>query len=108
MLSNVEPLCNAAHSLKNARRGLRLRMINFEILRLPPKRIQSRGLADVSSGMLNELRSACEAAGITPVGATIKEIADDVLALPGKKEPFVCEGAIFDLQAERAEIAAVS
>jgi hypothetical protein len=58
--------------------------------------------------MLNELRSACEAAGITPVGATLKEIADDVLALPVKKEPFVCEGAIFDLQAERAEIAAVS
>ena len=46
--------------------------------------------------MLNELRSACEAAGITPVGATLREIADDVLALPVKKEPFVCEGAILE------------
>jgi len=56
--------------------------------------------------MLTELHSACKEAGISPVGATLKDVSDDVLRQPIKTEPFVCEGAIFDLAAERAEIPA--
>ena len=55
--------------------------------------------------MLDEMMSACSAAGVTPVGSTLRDVADDVLALPPVREPFVCEGAIFDLDADRAEIA---
>jgi hypothetical protein len=54
--------------------------------------------------MLDEMMAACETAGIRPVGATLKEVADEVLARPAVQEPFVCEGAIFDLTAARAEI----
>jgi hypothetical protein len=31
-------------------------------------------------------------------------VVDEALALPTVQEPFVCEGAIFDLAASRAEI----
>jgi hypothetical protein len=48
--------------------------------------------------------AACNAAGVKTAGATLKGVADAVLALPPVREPFVCEGAIFDLAAERAEI----
>ena len=54
--------------------------------------------------MLDEMMSACDAAGFAVVGTTLKEVVDDVLASPPVKEPFVCEGAIFDLDADRAEI----
>lgn len=54
--------------------------------------------------MLDEMMAACDAAGLSVVGATLKEVADAVLASPPVQEPFVCEGAIFDLEAERAEI----
>lgn len=54
--------------------------------------------------MLDEMMAACDAAGVKAAGATLKGVADAVLALPPVREPFVCEGAIFDLAAERAEI----
>lgn len=54
--------------------------------------------------MLDEMHAACQAAGVRVVGATLKDVADKVLALPPVQEPFVCEGAIFDLAASRAEI----
>ena len=54
--------------------------------------------------MLDEMMVACDAAGVKAAGATLKGVADAVLALPPVREPFVCEGAIFDLAAERAEI----
>ena len=53
--------------------------------------------------MLDEMMAACETAGVRTVGATLKEVVDEVLALPAVQEPFVCEGAIFDLAAGRAE-----
>ena len=43
-------------------------------------------------------------AGLREVGATLKDVADEVLAMPAAREPFICEGAIFDLAAGRAEI----
>jgi hypothetical protein len=54
--------------------------------------------------MLDEMMAACTEAGIEAVGATLQQVADEILALPAKPEPFVCEGAIFDLEAKRAEI----
>jgi hypothetical protein len=54
--------------------------------------------------MLDEMMAACDAAGVKVAGATLKGVADAVLASPPVREPFVCEGAIFDLAAERAEI----
>lgn len=54
--------------------------------------------------MLDEMMAACDAAGVKSVGSTLKDVADAVLALPPVQEPFVCEGAIFDLEADRAEI----
>jgi hypothetical protein len=54
--------------------------------------------------MLDEMLGACQAAGLRVVGATLKDVADAVLALPPVREPFVCEGAIFDLAAGRAEL----
>jgi hypothetical protein len=54
--------------------------------------------------MLDEMFAACQAAGVRVAGATLKDVADEVLARPPVQEPFVCEGAIFDLQAGRAEI----
>ncbi len=56
--------------------------------------------------MLDEMMSACESAGLRVVGATLKDVVDEVLALPAVEEPFVCEGAIFDLQAGRAAMQA--
>jgi hypothetical protein len=55
--------------------------------------------------MLDEMLSACQAAGLRAVGATLKDVTDKVLSLPPVHEPFVCEGAIFDLAANRAELA---
>ena len=55
--------------------------------------------------MLDEMHAACSAAGLRAVGATLKDVVDRVLAQPLVREPFVCEGAIFDLTADRAEIA---
>src|SRR6516165_1276072 len=54
--------------------------------------------------MLDEMMSACHRAGLRVVPATLKEVADEVLARPAVQEPFVCEGAIFELSAGRAEI----
>jgi hypothetical protein len=54
--------------------------------------------------MLDEMMSACDKAGIRAEGATLHNVADEILALPPKPEPFVCEGAIFDLEAERTAI----
>ncbi len=54
--------------------------------------------------MLDEMRNACRAAGLTPAGSTLKDVADAVLAAPVAREPFVCEGAIFDKDVERATI----
>jgi hypothetical protein len=54
--------------------------------------------------MLEEMLAACRAAGLREVGATLREVANEVLALPATHEPFICEGAIFDLAASRAEI----
>jgi Polysaccharide deacetylase len=56
--------------------------------------------------MLDEMLSACCHAGLRVSGATLKEVADKVLALPPVQQPFVCEGAVFDLTAARAEIPA--
>jgi hypothetical protein len=55
--------------------------------------------------MLDEMLAACQAAGLRVVAATLKDVADKVLALPPVREAFVCEGAIFDLAAGRAAIA---
>ena len=54
--------------------------------------------------MLDEMMAACAAAGLRTIGATLKEVVDDVLARPPVQEAFVCEGAIFDLAASRAEM----
>ncbi len=54
--------------------------------------------------MLEEMMTACKAAGIEAKGATLREVADDVLACPAVQDPFVCEGAIFDLAGDRAEL----
>jgi hypothetical protein len=54
--------------------------------------------------MLDEMMAACDEAGVKAVGATLKDVADDVLARPPVQEPFICEGAIFDLAADRAEL----
>jgi len=56
------------------------------------------------SVMLDEMMSACRKAGLRVLPATLQDIADDVLARPAVAEPFVCEGAIFDLSAGPAEI----
>jgi len=54
--------------------------------------------------MLDEMMSACHKAGLCIAPATLKDVADEVLARSPVQEPFVCEGAIFDLAAGRAEI----
>jgi len=54
--------------------------------------------------MLDEMMAACQAAGVKGRGDTLKEVADEVLARPVELEPFACEGAIFDLLAERSEL----
>lgn len=54
--------------------------------------------------MLDELHAACEAAGIKPIGATLADITDDVLASPVVQEEFICEGAVFDTKAKRASL----
>jgi hypothetical protein len=54
--------------------------------------------------MLDEMLAACEASRLRVVGGTLKEVSDDVLALPVVQEPFVCEGAIFDLSAGQAQL----
>ena len=55
--------------------------------------------------MLDEMMTACRAVDLRVVGATLKDVADAVLATPPVQVPFACEGAIFDLEASRAEIA---
>jgi hypothetical protein len=54
--------------------------------------------------MLDELMSACHKAGLRVIPATLQDVTDEVLARPAVAEPFVCEGAIFDLSAGQAEI----
>jgi hypothetical protein len=54
--------------------------------------------------MLDAMMSACHKAGLRVLPATLQEVADEVLARPAVAEPFVCEGAIFDLSAGQAEI----
>jgi peptidoglycan/xylan/chitin deacetylase (PgdA/CDA1 family) len=54
--------------------------------------------------MLDEMMAACHAAGMSAKGATLREVTEDILARPAVQEPFVCEGAIFDLAAERAKL----
>lgn len=46
--------------------------------------------------MLDELSRACAAAGVRPVGATLADVVDAVLATPRVADPFVCEGAVFE------------
>jgi hypothetical protein len=53
--------------------------------------------------MFDEMMAACQTAGVDAVGATVKEVSDQVLTHPAEPEPFVCEGAIFDRTAERVE-----
>lgn len=45
---------------------------------------------------LDALCAACDTAGITPVGATLEDIVNEVLALPYAAEEFVYEGSIMD------------
>jgi hypothetical protein len=52
--------------------------------------------------MLDEMLAACKAAKLRVSGATLKDVADQVLAHPPVRESFVCEGAIFDLAADRS------
>jgi hypothetical protein len=47
--------------------------------------------------VFEELDMACAAAGVRPVGATLADVADAVLAAPPVKEPFVSEGTIFEI-----------
>lgn len=54
--------------------------------------------------MLDEMMTACHTAGVKAIGSTVKHVTDEVLASPAASEPFVCEGAIFDLASERAQI----
>ena len=54
--------------------------------------------------MLDEMMSACHRANLRVVPATLREVADEVLARPAIQEPFAGEGAIFDLTADRAQI----
>lgn len=54
--------------------------------------------------MLDEMLGACQRAGLRAVGATLNDVADDVLAQPPVQEPFVCEGAIFDPEASRTRL----
>jgi hypothetical protein len=54
--------------------------------------------------MLDEMMTACRTAGIEAKGVTLREVADDILACPAVQEPFVCDGAIFDLTTERTEL----
>jgi hypothetical protein len=54
--------------------------------------------------MLDEMLTACRGVGMRVVGATLKDVADELLALPAAREPFICEGAIFDLAGGRAEL----
>jgi hypothetical protein len=54
--------------------------------------------------MLHAMMTACQDAGIEARGANFRDVAGDVLAHPAAEDPFVCEGAIFDLKGERAEL----
>jgi hypothetical protein len=54
--------------------------------------------------MLDAMLAACQAAGVQVAGVTLKEVVDEVLMRPPVQEPFVCEGAIFDLAAGRTEL----
>jgi hypothetical protein len=58
--------------------------------------------------MLDELMSACHKAGLHVIPATLQDVTDEVLARPAVAEPFVCEGAIFDLTSDQAEIDATA
>ena len=44
---------------------------------------------------LDGLHRACKLAGVKPVGATLAQIVDKVLAVPYAPQPFACEGYIF-------------
>ena len=50
--------------------------------------------------VFDELASACSAAGVRAVGATLADIADAVLAAPPVKEAFVSEGTVFEKTAQ--------
>jgi hypothetical protein len=52
--------------------------------------------------MIDEVLTACETASLRVSGATLKDVADEVLAHAAVQVPFVCEGAIFDLAADRS------
>lgn len=54
--------------------------------------------------MLDEMMTACQAAGMKAKGTTLREVVDDVLAHPAVEDPFVCEGAIFDRAGQQAEL----
>jgi len=59
-----------------------------------------RDPADPAHGRLKEsldaLCAACHDANVRPVGATLEQVVDDVLAVPCKAEDFVCEGGILE------------
>jgi hypothetical protein len=48
--------------------------------------------------MVGEVQKACAAAGVTPIGSTLADIAKAVSATPRVPTPFVVEGAIFESQ----------
>jgi hypothetical protein len=54
--------------------------------------------------MLDEMMAACYAGGCKTIGATLKDVVDDVLDSPPVQAPFVCEGAIFDHETVRASM----
>jgi peptidoglycan/xylan/chitin deacetylase (PgdA/CDA1 family) len=54
--------------------------------------------------IFEELKSACAAAAVQPVGATLADVAEAVLALPPAKEAFVSEGTVFEIAGEVATL----
>jgi hypothetical protein len=54
--------------------------------------------------MLDEMLSACRKEGLRASGATMQDVADKVLALPPVAAALACEGGIFDLAADRAQL----
>ena len=58
--------------------------------------------------VFEEIANACAAAGVKPVGATLADVADAVLAAPPVKEPFVSEGTVFEKKGTAATLAAAS
>jgi hypothetical protein len=54
--------------------------------------------------ILTETRAACDAAGARPIGATLADVVEAVLASPAPADPFVCEGGVFDLSGTKSTL----